>query len=257
VTRRLTATLLLLVGSAACARPVATQLHGSRQLLLVLGDGWDSSRGQLYRLARPTTTARWTVVGSPLAIWLGRSGLAWRSDPGAPPPPSRGPRKREGDGRSPAGLLSLDELWGYDGVAPAGVKLAYSQADASARCVDDVESPLYNQLVRQTASPPPWRSAEQLRMPTDHYKYLVVLGYNRQPVQRGAGSCIFLHVAPPPQGPTAGCTALAESELLALLRWLEPTDKPLLLQVPRETLTQTVKAWQLPAELPRALSVGK
>jgi hypothetical protein len=35
--------------------------------------------------------------------------------------------------------------------------------------------------------------------------------------------------------PTAGCTALSRGDLLELLRWLEPSKQPLLVQLP-ETL---------------------
>lgn len=246
---RLSRFLVALTTLALSRLALASPLEPSRQLVVVLSEDWDAQTGTLYRWERKRFADRWSLIGPPLAVWIGRRGLAWRSDSGASaPPPMPGPMKREGDGRSPAGLLSLDELWGYDGQAPAGVSLPYHQATAQDRCVDDVDSPLYNQLIKQT-SPPTWRSAEQLRMPTDHYKYLVVLGYNRGPVRPGAGSCIFLHVAPSPQTPTAGCTALREPELLTLLRWLSPTKHPLLLQLPRQALPATVSAWHLPPEL--------
>jgi len=241
-----TALTTLVLAQAAIASP----LGQSGQLLVVMSDGWDAQTGTLIRWERQSLSSRWSPVGTPLPVWLGRAGMAWRSDPSAPAPPTTGPLKREGDGRAPAGLMSLPEMWGYDGHAPEGTTLAYHQATELDRCVDDVDSPLYNQLVKQT-SPPTWRSAEQLRLSTDHYKYLVVIGYNRGPVRPGAGSCIFLHVAPPPQGPTAGCTALAEADLLTLLRWLVPTKQPLLLQLPRPMLRTTVSKWQLPRELLR------
>ena len=63
-------------------------------------------------------------------------------------------------------------------------------------------------------APVTWRSAEYLRMATEHYRYLVVIHYNDLRPRKGAGSCIFLHVAPPPGGGTAGCTALAAEDLL-------------------------------------------
>lgn len=223
-------------------------MDASQQVLVVLSDGFDAPRGTLYRLERPSPTASLVRVGAPLAVFIGRSGLGWRSDPGAPVPPLPGPIKQEGDGRAPAGILPLLEMWGYAKTAPDGVKLPYQQATGQDRCVDDVASPSYNQLVKAPGNPP-WKSAEQLRLPTDHYKYLVVLGYNRTPTRKGAGSCIFLHVAPSPQAPTAGCTALAESDLLDVLRWIDPKRAPVLLQLPRQVLPAVVKAWQLPTEL--------
>jgi L,D-peptidoglycan transpeptidase YkuD (ErfK/YbiS/YcfS/YnhG family) len=128
-------------------------------------------------------------------------------------------------------------MWGYGERAPAGVRLPYKTAGERDRCVDDVGSPDYNRLTTQpTGGPSPWRSAESLRLPTDHYKYLVVLSYNTEAPRPGAGSCIFLHLAPPPGAPTAGCTALAEADLLTVLRWLDPQRRPVLLQLPAPLL---------------------
>lgn len=221
-------------------------LGQSEQLVVVLTEHWDAPRGLLYPLERHGT--RWVQAGPVLPVWVGRSGLGWRSDPGAPTPPAPGPSKQEGDGRAPAGILTFDELWGYAEHAPAGVTLPYHAAGPLDRCVDDVKSADYNRLVKQTPASA-WQSAESLRLPTEHYKYLVVLGYNRSQPKPGAGSCIFFHVAPQPEQPTAGCTALPEAELLGILRWLQPTKQPRLLQVPRPLLPQIIRAWQLPAEL--------
>jgi L,D-peptidoglycan transpeptidase YkuD (ErfK/YbiS/YcfS/YnhG family) len=55
------------------------------------------------------------------------------------------------------------------------------------------------------------------------YDYGAVIAYNdaRTP---GLGSAIFLHVS---RGtPTAGCVALPVDQLLAVLRWLDPSRGP-------------------------------
>jgi D-alanyl-D-alanine dipeptidase len=229
---------------------VSDPLHGAGQLLLVTAASWDSPRGQLVRLVRPDPTQRFVRVGAPLPVWLGRHGLAWRSDAGAPEPPVPGPRKREGDGRSPAGILPIGEMWGYAPAPPSGVRLTYHQAGPRDRCVDDAQASEYGRLTLAPPSgPPPWRSAEELRLPTEHYRYLAVLRYNMDRPLPGAGSCIFLHVAPAPEGPTAGCTALREGDLLTVLRWLDPAKRPLLVQVPTEVLRKIQKLWRLPPEL--------
>jgi L,D-peptidoglycan transpeptidase YkuD (ErfK/YbiS/YcfS/YnhG family) len=44
-----------------------------------------------------------------------------------------------------------------------------------------------------------------------------VLGWNDQPVVKGRGSAIFLHVARPDFAPTEGCVALALPDLSRLL----------------------------------------
>ena len=50
-----------------------------------------------------------------------------------------------------------------------------------------------------------------------------VIAYNEARTP-GLGSAIFLHLSS--GGSTAGCVALPSSELLSLLRWLDPARQP-------------------------------
>lgn len=187
--------------------------------------------------------------------------MAWRSDrPTAAAGAVPGPQKQEGDGRSPAGVFPLGDLWGYAATAPLGVRLPYHAISDRDRCVDDPDSPDYNQL-RQAPSgaAEPWRSAERMRMTTDHYKLLVTVDYNRLVSASGAGSglrpqpragsCIFLHIAPAPGTGTAGCTALAEADLRQVLAWLDPQKRPLLILLPITSRRLAQSRFQLPPEL--------
>ena len=49
------------------------------------------------------------------------------------------------------------------------------------------------------------------------YDLIVILGHNDAPTVPGLGSAVFLHVAQPDYGPTAGCVAVAAGDLLAIL----------------------------------------
>jgi len=54
----------------------------------------------------------------------------------------------------------------------------------------------------------------------------VVINYNMNPVVRGAGSGIFLHVS---DGiPTQGCVAIGARQLNVVMRWLEPSQNPVI-----------------------------
>lgn len=53
------------------------------------------------------------------------------------------------------------------------------------------------------------------------YDYVVVLDHNRRPRSRGRGSAIFLHVARPGYPATEGCVAIARSDMIRLLPFLE------------------------------------
>jgi L,D-peptidoglycan transpeptidase YkuD (ErfK/YbiS/YcfS/YnhG family) len=51
---------------------------------------------------------------------------------------------------------------------------------------------------------------------------VVVVGHNDDPVVAGAGSAIFMHIAPENGEGTAGCIALAREDLLTLLARIQP-----------------------------------
>ena len=60
--------------------------------------------------------------------------------------------------------------------------------------------------------------------------------YNTDPVVKGAGSAIFIHVWCGERLPTQGCVALAESDILRVLGWLEPQAKPLAILGTRDSI---------------------
>lgn len=225
-------------------------LDRAGQVLLVTTAGWDRAEAELQRFERGADGSL-APVGAPLRAWVGKGGLGWRTDAGAPAPPAPGPRKREGDGKAPAGILGFGEMRGYDARPPEGVRLPYRDLTDCDRCVDDAEHADYNRILRlpDPKSPVTWKSAEVLRMASEHYRWLVVVRYNDREPRKGAGSCIFLHVAPPPGGGTAGCTALAAEDLLALLRWMDPARHPVMVQLPAPAIAAAQAAWSLPAEL--------
>ena len=228
-------------------RDRSAEFAASGQVLLVTTSGWNASQGSMQRFERVGGTL--VKAGAPLPVWIGKSGLAWRSDDGAPPAPAPGPAKREGDGRSPAGVLTFGGMWGYAPQAPEGVKLPYRSSTECDRCVDDPDHADYGRIVSTATTAPTWRSAERMRLETDHYRWLAVIHYNDLRPVKGAGSCIFLHVAPAPGGGTAGCTALAPEDLLTVLKWLDPARNPLLVQLPGELLDAASAAWHLPTAL--------
>jgi L,D-peptidoglycan transpeptidase YkuD (ErfK/YbiS/YcfS/YnhG family) len=129
--------------------------------------------------------------------------------------------KREGDGATPAGRFALRRLlYRPDRLErpPTGLLvMALSPRDGWCDAPDD---PLYNRPVRL---PYPARH-ERLWLGEAIYDLIVVLGHNDDPVRPGAGSAVFLHVARPGYEPTAGCIALARTDLLTLLAEAGPGD---------------------------------
>lgn len=225
----------------AAASPIPA---ASRQLLLVTSASWDATAGEARLFRRAASRAPWRPVGSPMPVSLGRAGLAWGR--GLHAAQDAGPQKREGDGRSPAGVFELRGMTGYEAAPLAGTSLAYEQATPTLRCVDDPESSRYNQLADEARVARDWRSAEDMRRDDELYRLVIWVGHNDAPAVAGGGSCIFLHLRRGADSVTAGCTAFEARDLEWLVANLEAAARPVLVQLPRERHTALADAWVLP-----------
>lgn len=242
---------LLLAGIAAASpAPLGPE---TGQLLLVLSPGWDQAQGRLYRFQRDAQ-GQWQQQGEGLAVSLGRNGSAWGSglhpEQGLP----EGPRKREGDGRSPAGVFAIGPAFGY--ARNHGFRMPYLPMDAQHWCVDVPESPLYNTIVdtREVGAAAVAGSSEPMRRDLHLggdmvYRLGFVIAHNPDNVP-GAGSCIFAHLRRAPGDTTAGCTALDAPDMDALMQWIDPAQAPRLVLLPQAAYAGLRQAWQLPAVTP-------
>ena len=131
-------------------------------MILVVTKDWQAVDGQLQRFEFDDRT--WELVGPPIRVVVGRSGMGWGK--GLHPMPQPGPQKKEGDGKSPAGAFALLTAFGY---APPeklpGIKMPYVQCTSTLECVDDTNSSHYNQILERPSVPQPdWHSSEKMRM---------------------------------------------------------------------------------------------
>jgi L,D-peptidoglycan transpeptidase YkuD (ErfK/YbiS/YcfS/YnhG family) len=78
---------------------------------------------------------------------------------------------------------------------------------------DDVNSKYYNKQIKINDK----ISHEKLYRNDNVYDIIVVLNYNLNPIIKGKGSAIFLHVAKKNYSKTQGCIALKKNELLNLV----------------------------------------
>ncbi|HST59184.1 MAG TPA: L,D-transpeptidase family protein [Longimicrobium sp.] len=227
--------------------PLRAEADSALQVIVSTTADWDSVGATLQRYERDAVGRPWRRVGAPIQANVGRSGLGWGTGLHASHP-AEGPAKREGDGRAPAGVYRLSSAFGY--AAPAEVpwiRLPYVQATPSTECVDDLRSAYYNRRVdRDTIPAPDWSSHEEMRRPDDLYEWGVWVDHNSAPPAPGGGSCIFLHVWAGPGAPTSGCTAMAEADLRAVLAWLDPRARPVLVQLPRDVYGALRGTWELP-----------
>jgi D-alanyl-D-alanine dipeptidase len=112
--------------------------------------------------------------------------------------------------------------------------------------VDDTSSTYYNTVVDRDRVPRvDWASAEHMRR-IAQYQVGVMVGYNTQPIRKGRGSCIFLHIWNGPGSSTAGCTAFPRADVESLLAWLDPKQHPVLVQLPAAEFSRLKTRWALP-----------
>ncbi len=233
--------LLVLAVFAAASSPIPP---ASRQVVLSVSASWDATDARVRRYERASAEAPWVPTGDAVGGSLGRTGLAWGE--GLQPSGLEGPSKREGDGKSPAGVFDLRMATGYARQAPPGTRLPYREATPTLRCVDDPRSRLYNRLVDEGEALRDWSSAEDMRRSDALYRLVVWVGHNDAPPAPDAGSCIFLHLRGAAGSVTAGCTALDEAPMEALLRWLDPEKRPVLVQLPEAVWRSRAAEWGLP-----------
>ena len=222
--------LLLVAALVSCASSAARPdlLVGSSQAIVVTTAGWSETNGLLQRYER--TAGGWKAVGDPMAIVTGRTGLAWAGGLLQEAAPAGAPVKREGDGKSPAGIFALGTAFGFDASSP--FRLPYKPLRDATECVDDSASIYYNTIVDRDAVPRvDWSSSEKMRT-IGQYRWGAVVLHNTPP-RPGGGSCIFLHIWGGPSSTTSGCTAMSQEDLETLLRWLDPAANPRLVQLPR------------------------
>jgi len=222
-------------------------MRDSRQCVLVLAPNWSSTTGILHTFERASAAGDWKVRGNAIPVVLGKNGLGWGL--GLVDAKSHaGPRKIEGDNKVPAGIFRLGPAFGYSPAPSASwIKLHYVPLTKTTEGVDDPRSHYYNQLVdRSKVARVDWRSSERMRRTDDLYKWGIFVAHNAAAAP-GAGSCIFMHIWKNSTTPTTGCTAMAERDLVQLLRWLDPAAQPVLVQMPRADYQSFQNQFHLPA----------
>ena len=216
----------------------------SLQVVVVTTKDWDTIHGTAQLFERKNANADWKVVGDAFPVVVGRNGLAWAELLNGDMDMTK--IKQEGDGNSPAGLFSLTTSFGTS-TKPNAVELPYTKLDKFTECVDDVKSHFYNRIVnRMQVGNFDWKSSEKMLAVGDQYDLGVFVAYNSFPVERGRGSCIFLHIWKDASTGTAGCTAMERRNLERIVAWASPAKNPYLVQMPADIYEKRRKSWKLP-----------
>ncbi|WP_231584147.1 L,D-transpeptidase family protein [Domibacillus indicus] len=205
----LAAAAVLPASSEAARDPyTAALLHVKDSRQVIIAEGSTKSTKAVMRLYEKSGNS-WKLKSTYPAV-TGKSGLSFH--------------KKEGDGATPTGRYALGRMFGY-AQKPSGVKTDYTITNRFHYWVDDPSSVDYNKWIYYRGNPSlRWKSFERLNH--ELYKHAIVIRYNENPIVKKAGSAIFIHRWRKSTTPTAGCLALNESNLISLMKWIDPAKSP-------------------------------
>ena len=207
--------------------PLPAQLAStgsSSQLLIVDAPSSSSTQATLTAWERQGET--WVEVLGPLAARTGYGG--WQT----------AQARTEGDGSTPIGIYAIGPTVYGVNPDPGGLRYPFHQLVAGDYWDENPQSPTYNTFQHSAntdcGANPFGGNTECLWTETVAYRYFAVIEFNPAPTTSPIGSGVFLHVGT--GGATAGCVSLAEPDLLAVLRWLDPTASPAIVEGPDQVL---------------------
>ena len=200
------------------AAPVAAPLGmnnvlaGSRELIVATGPAIGAKDGRLriFELGKGS----WKQVIT-VACRFGTKGLI------------DGTQRVRNDNATPTGIWWPGTFaWGWRVTGPSGTKLPYRQTNKNTWWSDESGS-TFNTWVESTQK----LTGEHLLDAKVQYEYGYSTGYNAKPNQvvESRGSAIFLHVFDPPNyngGYSAGCVAVSRTDMIRVLKIIDPARKP-------------------------------
>ena len=198
-------------------------IRDSSQALIVTNRCSSATLVNVFKLEKKDS--QWKIIQEPIDGVIGKNGFA---APG---------EKREGDGKSPSGIFSLETAFGYS--QSIQTKMPYRQAQADDLWIDDVNSVDYNRWVKKGDTNA--LSYERMRRDDNLYKYGFVIDYNTAPVIKGHGSAIFFHIWRGKDIPTEGCVAVSEENIIKILDWLDPQARPLIIMGKENTIKRLIQ----------------
>ncbi len=215
-----------------------------KQMVLSLASDWDSHTGKLQFFER--SGGHWVATSAVIPVLYGKSGLAWgRGLRGTGEP---GPQKVERDKRAPAGVFEIGKVYTFDQALPEGADYPFHVVTKHCAWIDDPTLPQYNRHVEvDPANPPVWFEKQKMRHNDPAHRWLIEIRHNADPPVSGAGSAIFFHNRRGPNRASAGCTVMAEENMVRMLSWLRAKDHPQYALLTKDEYLRRWKAWGLPS----------
>lgn len=224
-------------------------LKGCHQLIVVTTQGWNENLGELSLYKREGKDSQWSVVQAFIPVVLGKNGLAWGI--GLHPTDGKMNFKKEGDGKSPAGIFSLGSVFGFaSSDEMSHLKMEYLPLHEFIEAVDDPFSSYYNCIVDKREVIPDWDTSEKMSQ-EPLYAIGVNVHHNFPNPKANAGSAIFFHIWRDKISGTGGCTAMSQADLNSILFWLDKRKNPTLVQLPLSEYLALQNKWKLPVLVDR------
>ena len=127
-------------------------------------------------------------------------------------------KRKEGDLITPKGKYKIKYiLYRKDRIKKIQSKIKKIAIKKNMGWCDDTKSKKYNRLIKLPSS----NSHEKLYKKESIYDLILVLNYNMNPIVKGKGSAIFIHVAKKNYKKTEGCIALKKIHLLKIIKNLK------------------------------------
>ena len=132
-----------------------------------------------------------------------------------------GNKKKEGDLITPIGTFKIKYIFYRKDRVKVLTKLKKMVIKKNMGWCDDPKSSHYNKLVKLPFA----HKHEKLYKKKSIYDIILVLNYNMNPVKKGKGSAIFIHVAKNNFKKTEGCVAIKKRNLIKLIKEINPNTK--------------------------------
>ena len=156
---------------------------------------------------------QWAEVFAPYKVNLGVKGLVSPED------------KIEGDLKTPTGYYPITFAFGKKNDLES--RLDFIEIGRNHIWVSDTASDAYNTIVVDNDGKYSNNQVnEKLFRNDDLYDYAIVIDYNINPVVKGKGSAIFMHIQRSENHRTAGCISLSKEDIVNLIEWLDSEKHP-------------------------------
>jgi L,D-peptidoglycan transpeptidase YkuD (ErfK/YbiS/YcfS/YnhG family) len=129
---------------------------------------------------------------------------------------------KEGDNITPRGTYKILSIYyRQDRIKKIKCQIKKIKITKKIGWCDDLNSKYYNKQIKL----PSKLNHEILYRKDDIYDIVCIINYNINPILKGRGSAIFLHIAKKKYQKTKGCIALKKNDLIKLLTLIKKNTK--------------------------------